>query len=142
MSRVIHTNSPGTQRQRVRRTIAEALRRLMAKNGFDEETRDLAALIVFSLRELSEGVDRSASAWEKRGYFIKADRFRRDWEWVDHTANELETLIRGAEWTRLPVVLARLVPQFADIKVQRLTRSPAMWQNCYQRLLETELSPT
>jgi len=142
MSRVIHTNSPGTQRQRVRRTIAEVLRRLMEKNGFDDEARDLAALIVFSLRELSAGVDRSASAWEKRGYFLKADRFRRDWEWVDSAADELETLIRGEAWMRLPVILARLVPRFADVKVQRLTRSPAVWQNCYQRLLETELSAT
>lgn len=142
MSRVINTDSPGTRRQRVRRTIAEVLRRLSEKNGFDEEARDLAALIVFSLRELSEGVDQSASAWEKRGYFVKADRFRREWEWTDHTADELETLIRGEEWTRLPVVLARLLPQFADIKIRRLTRSSAMWQNCYQRLLKTELSPT
>ncbi|MFQ5852404.1 MAG: hypothetical protein ACE5JU_17715 [Candidatus Binatia bacterium] len=142
MSRVIHTDSPGTQRQRVRRTIAEALRRLMEKNDLDEEARDLAALVVFSLRELSDGVDRSASAWEKRGYFVKADRFRREWEWVDRTADELATLLRGEEWVRLPVVLARLAPRFADIKVRRLTRSPALWQDCYQRLMEKELSPT
>lgn len=139
MSRVINTNSPGTQRQRVRRTIAEALRRLMEKNNLDEEARDLAALIVFSLRELSDGVDQSASAWEKRGYFVKADRFRREWEWADRQADELEALIRGGEWVRLPVVLAHLAPQFADIKIRRLTRSPAVWRGCYQRLLETEL---
>ncbi|MFQ5797038.1 MAG: hypothetical protein ACE5JP_18625 [Candidatus Bipolaricaulia bacterium] len=142
MSRVIHTDSPGAQRQRVRRTIAEALRRLMEKGSFDEETRDLAALIVVSLRELSKGVDRSASAWEKRGYYIKADRFRREWEWVDRTADELATLLRGEEWVRLPVVLARLAPRFADIKIRRLTRSSALWQGCYQRLMEKELSPT
>lgn len=141
MSRIVHTDSPGTQRQRVRRTIAEALRRLMEKESLDGEARDLAALIVFSLRELSDGVDRSAAAWEKRGYFIKADRFRRDWEWADQTADELETLIRSEDWVRLPVILAGLVPRFADIKVQRLTRSPAMWQDCYHRLLETEPSP-
>ncbi|RME47656.1 MAG: hypothetical protein D6791_05295 [Chloroflexi bacterium] len=140
MSRVIHTDSPGAQRQRVRRTIAEALRQLMAKNRVDEETRDLAALIVFSLRELAGGVDRSAIAWEKRGYYMKADRFRLEWEWVDQAADELEALIRAEDWTHLPIALARLTPRFADIKIRRFTRSPAVWQGCYQRLLETELS--
>lgn len=141
MGRVINTNNPSTHRQQVRRTIAEALRLLFQKNGFDEEAKDLAALIVFSLRELSDGVDQSASAWEKRGYFMKADRFRREWEWVDPAADELETLLRGGEWLRVPVALARLVPRFADIKIRRLTRSPAMWEGCYRRLLEKELSP-
>lgn len=142
MSRVIHTDSPGKQRHRVRRTIAEVLRRLMEKDDFDEEAKDLASLIVFALRELSDGVDRSASAWEKRGYFIKADRFRRKWEWTDSTADELETLIRSEEWIRLPAILARLAPQFADIKVRRFTRSSAVWENCYQRLVVAEPSST
>lgn len=141
MGRVINTDSPGAQRQRIRRTIAEALRRLMEKDGFDDEARDLAALIVISLRALSDGVDRSAGAWEKRGYYIKADRFRREWEWVDTMADELTALIQNAEWVRLPVVLARLAPRFADIKIRRLTRSPDVWKDCYQRFVEKELSP-
>lgn len=140
MGRVIHTDSPGKQRHRLRRTVAEALHRLMKKDDFDEEAKDLAALIVFSLREISAGVDRSASAWEKRSYFIKADRFRRQWEWVDPTADELEALIRDGEWMRVPAILARLASQFADIKVRRLTRSSTVWEDCYQRLLETEPS--
>jgi hypothetical protein len=142
MSRVINTNSPGTHRQRVRRTIAEALRRLMEKNKLDAEAKDLAALIVFSLRELSAGVDESATAWEKRGYYMKADRFRRDWEWVDLTAIALEKLIRAEDWVRLPVLLAQLAPLFSDINIQKMTRSPALWENRYQELLETELSAT
>jgi hypothetical protein len=135
MSRVIHTDSPGAQRQRLRRTIAEALHRLMRKSEPDEEAKDLVALIVLSLRELSAGVDRSARAWEKRGYFIKADRFRRDWEWLDHTADQLEALLRADEWQRLSVALATLAPRFSDIRIVRLTRSASLWQGCYRRLL-------
>lgn len=140
MSRVINTDSPGKQRHRLRRAVAEVLRRLMEKASFDDEAKDLAAFIVFSLRELSEGVDRSAAAWEKRGYFVKADRFRLEWEWTDSVADELEVLIHDEEWTRVPAVLAHLAPKFADIKVKRLTRSPELWRDCYQRLLQTEPS--
>ncbi len=140
MSRVINTDSPSKQRHRLRRTIAEALRRLMEKPDFDDEAQDLAALIVFSLRELSAGIDRSATAWEKRGYFIKADRFRHEWEWTDKSADELEALIRDADWARVPVVLARLSPEFSDIKVRRFTRSSELWEDCHRRLVEMEPS--
>jgi hypothetical protein len=140
MSRVIHTDGPGQQRHRLRRTIAEMLRRLMRKRRFDDEARDLAALIVFSLRELAAGVDQSASAWEKRGYFLKADRFRSEWEWLEPTAAELSRLIVHEDWKRVPVVLAGLTPRFSDIRVKRLTRSSAVWQGCYDRLLEVEPS--
>lgn len=138
MSRIIHTDRPGTQRQRLRRTIAEALHRLMRKEEPDDEARDLVALIVFSLRELSAGVDRSAQAWEKRGYFVKADRFRRDWEWTDHTADQLEGLLRASDWHRLPAALATLGSRFSDIRITRLTRPASLWKGCYQRLLQIE----
>lgn len=140
MSRVIHTDGPGQQRHRLRRTVAETLRRLMTKRRFDDEAKDLASLIVFSLRELADGVDRSASAWEKRGYFVKADRFRQEWEWLEPTAAQLSRLIVSEDWTRIPVVLAQLTPRFADVRVKRLTRSSAVWKGCYERLLEVEPS--
>jgi len=50
MSRIINIDGPGKQRHQHRRTIAEALRRLLEKRTLDEESKDLAALIVFALR--------------------------------------------------------------------------------------------
>ena len=57
LTRIIATESVGQQRHKLRRTIAEALRRLATKQTFDQESLDLAALIVFSLRRLEEGVE-------------------------------------------------------------------------------------
>ena len=75
MGRLITVDGTGTERTRLRRTIAEALRLLGQKDGLDGEARDLTALIVFSLRQIAQGVDSSAAAWEKRDYFIKAEAF-------------------------------------------------------------------
>lgn len=136
MGRLITIDSTGTARQRLRRTIAEALRHLMAKPQLDEEARDLAALIVFALREIGEGVERSATVWDKRHYYIKADRLRADWEWADKTAERMAGLIRVGDWVRLPVVLADLVPRFADVTVNKATRSKALWTGAYRRLVE------
>jgi len=135
VSRVITTNSVGKQRRQLRRTIAEALRRLASKRTFDRESQDLAALIVFSLRRLEEGVDQTATAWEKRDYYLKADRFRLEWEWLDDTAYALESSLLLGQWDKIPEILVTLFPKFTDVTVVKYTRSSALWEGCYQRLV-------
>jgi hypothetical protein len=134
LTRIIATESVGQQRHKLRRTIAEALRRLATKQTFDQESLDLAALIVFSLRRLEQGVDQTATAWEKRDYYLKADRFRLEWEWLDDTAYALETALLLGNHDRVPEILAGLFPRFADITIARYTRSSKLWEGCYQRL--------
>jgi hypothetical protein len=114
------------------------LRRLANKSSFDQESQDLTALIVFSLRRLAEGVEQTTTAWEKRDYFLKADRFRLQWEWVDDTAYALESALLLAQWDKVPEILATLFPKFTDITVARYTRSSELWDGCYQRLVSGE----
>ena len=136
MTRIIATESVGQQRHALRRTIAEALRRLAHKQTFDQESLDLASLIVFSLRRLEEGVEQTATAWESRDYYLKADRFRREWEWLDGTSYALESALLLGNHDRLPEILATLFPRFADITIGRYTRSSQLWEGCYRRLQE------
>ena len=136
MSRVISTDSVGKRRRQLRRTVAEALRRLATKRTFDGESQDLAALIVFSLRRLEEGVDQTATAWEKRDYYLKADRFRMQWEWLEDTTYALESALLLGQWDQVPEIMAGLFPRFADITVAKYTRSPDVWEGAYQRLVE------
>ena len=138
MSRVISTDSVGKRRRQLRRTIAEALRRLATKRTFDQESQDLAALIVFSLRRLEEGVEQTTTAWEKRNYFLKADRFRLQWEWLDKTAYALESALLLQQSHQVPEILATLFSRFGDITVSRYTRSAELWEGCYQRLVRGE----
>ena len=75
MSRVINVNNPTKIRNQHRRTIAEILRHLIQKPEMDAEARDMAAMLVYLLRGIQEGIEQSATAWEKRGYWMKAERF-------------------------------------------------------------------
>jgi len=135
MGRLVTVDSTSTERQRHRRTIAEALNRLMAKRSLDAEAKDLAALIVWSLQAIVVGVERSATVWDKKHYYLKADRLRADWAWADRSSERLANIIRAGDWARLPVVLADLAPRLADIHVAKLTRSPALWAGAYERLM-------
>ena len=135
MSRVISTQVPGKTRNQHRRTIAEALRRLSQKPRLDDEAKDLAVLIVLSLHSIADTVDQTITAWEKRDYWMKAERFREQWRWVEPTADELSGIVYEGQWKQLPVTLAQLMPHFADVKIKQMTRKPALWQGAYERFM-------
>ncbi|HIP73115.1 MAG TPA: hypothetical protein EYH05_17180 [Anaerolineae bacterium] len=135
MSRIINVENPSTIRNRHRRSIAEMLRHLSQKQEVDEEAKDMAAMIVFLLREIQAGVEKSALAWEKRDYWLKAERFMRDWEWTKLSAADWEDVIRHEAWDLLPDLMADLFPRFADVQIKTMTRKPSLWQGAYGRLL-------
>jgi hypothetical protein len=135
MSRIININNPSKVRNQNQRTIAEILRRIGAKPTIDDETKDMAATIVFLLREIFAGVETSVQAWEKKGYWMKADRYLRDWEWTAEVAANLEDVIRHKAWDLLPRVLADLMPFVSEVQIKTMTRPISTWQGNYKRLL-------
>lgn len=135
MSRVIRVNNPTTIRNQHRRTIAEMLRLLGQKPRVDTEAKDMAAMIVLLLREIKEGVDQTAQAWEKRDYWMKAERFLRDWEWINESAANLEDVIRHEAWDLLPELLSDLFGHFTDVQIKKMTRDALEWRGAYRKLL-------
>jgi hypothetical protein len=141
MSRIISTQGPGKIRSQHRRTIAEALRRLSQKPQLDDEAKDLAALIIFSLHAIADTVEQTTDAWERRDYYLKADRFREQWRWLEPMTDELSGIVGGNSaglWEQLPDALARLMAHFADIKVKQMTRKPALWAGAYERFIQED----
>lgn len=108
------------------------------KRRVDQEAKDLAALIIFSLRGIAETIERTTEAWEKRDYYLKADRFREQWRWLDPITDDLSAVAYGEQWDRLPDVLTELMPRFADVRIKRLTRKPSLWEGAYERLLQED----
>ena len=142
MSRIIHTKgTPTTQRNRLRRSIAEALRHLLTKTEFDAESQDLTAFIVFCLQDIQQNVNRSAQAWQKKNYYLKADRFIREWEWIGPMERLLTAALLDKQWDELPFLFAQLFTHFQDIKVSKLTRKSDLWDGAYERLVRLTVKP-
>lgn len=135
MSRIIRVENPTTVRNRHLRSIAEILRRLSQKGQMDAEAKDMAAMIVYLLREIDAGVKQSAKAWEKRDYWMKAERFMRDWTWTEETAVNIEDVIRNEAWDLMPDLMADLFPHVSDVKIKKMTRKPSLWHGAYKRLM-------
>jgi hypothetical protein len=135
MGRVINTDSTGKQRNQLMRTVAEILRRLTQKQSIDAEVKDMAAMLVYCFQEIDEGIEQSAAAWEKRDYWMKAEELRQRWSWAGDIAAQLQAMIYKAEWDLMPQLMLKLLPRVADIKVTKLTRSEALWNGAYKRLM-------
>jgi hypothetical protein len=136
MSRVINTDSTGKQRNQIMRTAAEILRRLSQKGDIDGEVKDMLAMLVYCFREIEEGIDQSAQAWEKRDYWVKAEELRQRWSWPGDIADQIQAMILKEDWNQLPPLMIKLLPRFADIKITKLTRSESLWQGAYDRLMK------
>ncbi len=94
----------------------------------------MSAALVSLLTEIKATVDESAAAWEKRGYWMKVERFVRDYEWIPEAAANLDDVIRHDAWDLLPELLAGLSPRFDDIHIKTMTRKPTEWRGAYSRL--------
>jgi hypothetical protein len=138
MGRVISTERPGNTRNYHRRTIAESLRRLSQKPGLDEEAKDLAALIIVSMHGIADTVDRTLDAWERRDYYMKAERFREQWRWLEPLTDQLSAVVYEGDWDQLPGVLVQLMPHFSDVTIKQMTRGPELWEGAYTKLIQTE----
>ncbi len=140
MSRVVKLDGPGKLRNQLMRTGAEIIRRLGEKNDLDEEAKDMTALLVYCFREIEQGIDDSVIAWEKRDYWVKAERFRERWSWAGPASRELEKIVRDEAWEQLPLALIKHLPRFEEIKIAKYTRSPNVWRGAYARLLREQAS--
>lgn len=135
MSRVVNTDSIGKARSQHMRTAAEIMRRLSQKSTFDDEAKDMTALLVFCFRDIEDGIEEAMVAWEKRNYWNKVEQFRQQWIWVGHAAANLERVIRAEAWDQLPAQLVALFEHFSDITINKFTRSSDAWEGAYARLM-------
>ncbi|MEX1143461.1 MAG: hypothetical protein WEC16_01365 [Anaerolineales bacterium] len=134
MGRVISTVNLATERNRLLKAMALAMREMSKKSSYDDGARDLAAFLILALDAVAESVERSVLPWEKRGYWVKADRFRMDWAW----AESMRMKIRAAVDTDRPdeVALAAVVlaDKLKNIKVAEKHRMGSPWQGAWNQL--------
>lgn len=49
--------------------------------------RDLLTVTNLAIQAAAVDAEKSATAWDKRAYHVKADQLRREWEWAPGAAN-------------------------------------------------------
>lgn len=134
MSRVINPDSTGKDRARLSKAIALAVRELARQTEVAQEAKDLAAFIALALKTIAEGIDDSVAAWEKRGYWVKADRFRMGWQWSGQYAEKMKAAVLTDDWGAVALLSAQIAQKFGKVVVAQNHRLGKPWAGAYQRL--------
>jgi hypothetical protein len=135
LSRVINPESAGKDRTRLTKAIVLAIRELAKQQDVTEEARDLAAFISIALKTIYEGIDISVLAWEKRGYWVKADRFRMEWMWTGQYADKIKAAIFTDDWGTIAMTIPQIVQKFSKIEVSEKHRLGKPWVGAYKQLI-------
>jgi hypothetical protein len=134
MSRVINLDSAGKQRAKLSKTVVLALRELARQTDTGREARDLTAFLVVALRAISEGIDASVAAWEKRGYWVKADKFRMEWAWAGPVSDKLRAALAAEDWASIAVLSAQIGQRLGKIQIAENHRLGKPWQGAFERM--------
>lgn len=135
LSRFIKTGSAGKDRILLEKGIVLAIRELTTQSGMDATTRDLLAYIALSLIAIGQTIDESVTAWEKRGYWVKADRYRMEWSWASNFGEEMKQAILKEDWSRVTGIIGQVTQKLSRVKLAQKNRLGSPWIDSYERLI-------
>lgn len=134
MGRLIKTGSASKDRIWLEKSILVAIRELAKQTNLDENTYDLVAFIALSLKGIGDTVEESVAAWEKRGYWVKADRYRIEWNWASRLGEDLQQAILIEDWESVAKIIAQITQKMSKVNVPTRNRIDAPWVGSWDRL--------
>src|SRR5215211_7615440 len=134
MSPIINPESAGKERTQLSKAIVLAVRKLAKQTDVNQEAKDLAAFIAMALKSISDGIDISVAAWEKRGYWVKADRFRMEWMWTGFYADKMKVAIFTNDWGAIALLMPQIAQKFNKIMVSDNHRLGKPWVGAFKQL--------
>ncbi len=96
--------------------------------------RDLVAFISLALELIGSGIEGSVVAWEKRDYWVKADRFRMEWSWAGTMAAKLKSAVLADDWATIATSLPTIAAKFGKIKVSDNHRLGSPWAGAFRKM--------
>ena len=135
MSRVINPDSAGKHRTQLTKAIVLAVRELARQKDITDQTRDLAAFIAIALQIIADGIDVSVTAWEKRDYWIKADKFRMEWAWAGQIAEKMRASVLSNDWASVAMLSAQTAQKLSKVQVSENHRLGKPWVGAYKELI-------
>lgn len=134
MSRVINPDSAGKERAQLTKGIVLAIRELARQTDPGPEPRDMAAFIVLALASISEGIDVSVSAWEKRGYWVKADKFRMEWLWTGVLSDKMKAAVLADDWATIAMTMTQIAAKLSKVSIPAKHRLGRPWVGAWKKL--------
>jgi hypothetical protein len=104
---------------------------LVRQGEVTDETKDLAAFIAMNLQAIYETIDLTVAAWEKRDYWVKADRFRLEWAWSGKLAEQMREAIKNEDWQTVALTSAEAGQKLHKVQVPKRHRMGEPWHGAW-----------
>jgi hypothetical protein len=131
---VINPETAGKDRTRLVKAVALALRQLMLQKETNPLTYDLAAFIALALEEIEHTIDPTVTAWEKRDYWVKADRFRMEWAWAGRLGKTMRQAVLSDDWAAVARTAGEVAMRVQNVHLSERHRLGEPWAGALQRL--------
>lgn len=139
MSRVVNPDSVGKERTRLTKSIIIAIRELARQGEPGAKARDLAAFIVLALQTIAAGIDASVAAWEKRNYWVKADRFRMEWAWTGTLGSKMKEALLADDWASVALLSTQIAQKLGNVKVSPNHHLGTPWVGAWTQLRRQQM---
>jgi hypothetical protein len=134
LSRIFNPNSAGKERTRLIKGVVLAIRELAQQSEPGTESRDLASFIATALGSISATIDISVAAWEKRDYWVKADRFRMEWAWSGQHAESMKQAVINEDWASIAMIASQIAQKLSKVTVPPGHRLGRPWVGAWDEL--------
>lgn len=131
MTRVINPESGARRRTKLVKQMALALRHAASGEAGEATKRDVFAFLALSLNEVCNSVDETVAAWEKRDYWVKADRFRMEWSWAERAERDLAASLENDDLLACAAAAARLAGQVNGVKLPKKPPRDRPWAGAW-----------
>ena len=138
MSRVINPETPGKIRNKMTKAVVLAIRELMQQAKPDSNTRDYAAFIAVALEAIDGTVEQTVLPWEKRDYWVKADKFRMEWAWAKTLGEQMRTATLAEDWGEVAMLAVQVGQKLNKVEVSPRHRMGKPWVGAWKQLQEME----
>jgi hypothetical protein len=133
LSRIITVEGTGVERTRLTKSIVVALRELMKQKEPDAHSYDLVAYISLALLQIDANIEKTVVAWEKKDYWLKADKFRMQWSWAKGAGERIGSALESGDWATIAMQAALIGQKLISIKVSDNHRLGAPWVGAWKK---------
>ncbi len=126
---IINTDNAVKERKNTIKEIAYALEAFSETEHTIDECKDILAFIALSLFKIWETVDKTTTAWENRGYWVKADKFRMQWFWTNRIGNNLVQSIKSDDQNGIFTAIEQIRLRLGEVEITKKVRTSSPWKD-------------
>jgi hypothetical protein len=78
----------------------------------------------------------------KKGYWLKADRYRMEWAWAVRVGEQMRKSLTIDDWANIAVLLVQIAQKLNSVEVPIRNKIGTPWVGAWEKLLATQKIPS